>query len=41
MPNHGESACQLGSAYAMNPNDLVFGWSNIYMYFILNEFYDK
>jgi hypothetical protein len=29
MPNHGESACQLGSAHAMNQNDLVFGIYNI------------
>lgn len=25
MPNHGETAAQLGSAHALNPNDLVFG----------------
>lgn len=25
MPNHGETAAQLGSAHAMNPQDLVFG----------------
>ena len=25
MPNHGESAAQLGSAHALNPKDLVFG----------------
>ena len=24
MPNHGESAAQLGSAHALNPKDLVF-----------------
>ena len=25
MPNHGETAAQLGSAHALNPKDLVFG----------------
>ena len=24
MPNHGETAAQLGSAHALNPKDLVF-----------------
>ena len=25
MPNHGETAAQLGSAHALNEKDLVFG----------------
>lgn len=25
MPNHGETAAQLGSAHALNSKDLVFG----------------
>lgn len=25
MPNHGETAAQLGSAHALDPRDLVFG----------------
>ncbi len=32
MPNHGETAAQLGSAHALDPKDLVFG-----KYFIINQ----
>jgi hypothetical protein len=32
MPNHGETAAQLGSAHALDPKDLVFG-----KYIIINQ----
>lgn len=34
MPNHGETAAQLGSAHALNQHDLVFGIKALKLIFL-------